>query len=210
MQLTKWIAMALAATMLLAGLTGCKSTQNEESAQTDGYVEGMTQSTESENSTPAVRGEGQVTYETTQKPSANDEKEEDGDTPVDNGSTNSDKEQQNISSDKSEEKEDEGTQSEENENEESVPEEDKGEEEVEEEETESEPKPEANPEPKPNTGSTADTGGDYIKVVSYNIRYTNDPNGRSVEERAPRLKKLLEEYDPDIIGFQEVTPIWLP
>lgn len=45
--------------------------------------------------------------------------------------------------------------------------------------------------------------------MGFNIRYTDDPNGHSVAERAPRIFSLIDEYDPDIIGFQEVTRIWL-
>lgn len=49
-----------------------------------------------------------------------------------------------------------------------------------------------------------------MKVISFNIRSCSDPNGHSIDERAPRLKKIIEKYDPDIIGFQEVVPKWYP
>lgn len=49
-----------------------------------------------------------------------------------------------------------------------------------------------------------------MKVISFNIRSGDDPNGHSIDERAPRLKKIIEKYDPDIIGFQEVVPRWYP
>ena len=49
-----------------------------------------------------------------------------------------------------------------------------------------------------------------MKVVSFNIRCTNDPDGHSVEERAPRLGAIISEYAPDIIGFQEYRPLWEP
>ncbi|MBR7133826.1 MAG: endonuclease/exonuclease/phosphatase family protein [Clostridia bacterium] len=49
-----------------------------------------------------------------------------------------------------------------------------------------------------------------INVVSFNIRCGNDPDGNSIPERAPRLKKILSDYDADIIGFQEYTPLWEP
>ncbi|MBQ7095536.1 MAG: endonuclease/exonuclease/phosphatase family protein [Clostridia bacterium] len=49
---------------------------------------------------------------------------------------------------------------------------------------------------------------DRLKVISYNIRYTNDKNGHSIKERAPRLKKVLEKYDADLLGIQEFTPKW--
>lgn len=47
-----------------------------------------------------------------------------------------------------------------------------------------------------------------ISVLSQNVRSADDPNGNSVAERQPRFKKLVEEYDPDLIGTQEVTKKW--
>ncbi len=48
-----------------------------------------------------------------------------------------------------------------------------------------------------------------MKVVTFNLRCADDPNGNSIAERAPRLKKVLEKYDADLLGFQEATPFWL-
>ncbi len=48
-----------------------------------------------------------------------------------------------------------------------------------------------------------------MKVITFNIRCGDDDNGHSVIERAPRLKVILDKYDADVIGFQEVTPEWL-
>ncbi len=47
-----------------------------------------------------------------------------------------------------------------------------------------------------------------IKVISFNIRYTDDENGNSIQERAPRLSTVTTPYDADIIGLQEYTPAW--
>ncbi len=47
-----------------------------------------------------------------------------------------------------------------------------------------------------------------LKVVSYNVRCSNDPDGNSIRERAPRLIEVLEKEDPDLIGMQEFTPKW--
>ena len=47
-----------------------------------------------------------------------------------------------------------------------------------------------------------------LNVISFNIRCCNDPNGYSIEERAPRLNKVVSGYDADIIGFQEYRPWW--
>lgn len=47
-----------------------------------------------------------------------------------------------------------------------------------------------------------------IKVISFNIRCTDDPNGHSIPERAPRLFDAVAPYDADVIGFQEYKPAW--
>ncbi len=48
-----------------------------------------------------------------------------------------------------------------------------------------------------------------MKVVSFNIRCCNDGDGHRIEERAPRVKKVLEKYEPDLVGFQEAVPMWM-
>lgn len=48
-----------------------------------------------------------------------------------------------------------------------------------------------------------------MKVISFNIRFTDDPNGHSIKERAPRLKTVLDKQDADLVGFQEVVPEWM-
>jgi len=47
-----------------------------------------------------------------------------------------------------------------------------------------------------------------IKYMSQNLRYTDDPNGNSIAARASRFQKLVDDYDPDIIGTQETTDRW--
>lgn len=47
-----------------------------------------------------------------------------------------------------------------------------------------------------------------LNVISFNIRCCDDENGYSIEERAPRLNKVISGYDADVIGFQEYTPKW--
>ena len=47
-----------------------------------------------------------------------------------------------------------------------------------------------------------------LKVISFNIRCANDPDGHSIPERAPRLAKVTSPFDADIIGFQEYKPAW--
>lgn len=47
-----------------------------------------------------------------------------------------------------------------------------------------------------------------LKIISFNIRYGDDPNGNSIKERAPRLAEITRGYDADLIGFQEYTVPW--
>lgn len=47
-----------------------------------------------------------------------------------------------------------------------------------------------------------------LKVISFNIRSVDDPNGHSIPERAPRLAKVVKPYNADLISFQEFTPVW--
>ena len=48
-----------------------------------------------------------------------------------------------------------------------------------------------------------------LRVVSFNIRCCDDPNGHSIAERAPRLDAVVSPLDADLIGLQESTPIWM-
>ena len=49
---------------------------------------------------------------------------------------------------------------------------------------------------------------DSILILSQNMRSGNDGNGNDIEDRAPRFKQLMEEYQPDIVGTQETTKSW--
>ena len=47
-----------------------------------------------------------------------------------------------------------------------------------------------------------------LKIMTQNVRCGNDPNGHSIKERTPRLLAQIQEWDPDLLGFQEATPEW--
>ena len=47
-----------------------------------------------------------------------------------------------------------------------------------------------------------------LKIVSFNIRCVDDPNGHAIFERAPRLSTVINAVNPDIIGLQEWRPAW--
>ena len=49
-----------------------------------------------------------------------------------------------------------------------------------------------------------------VKVMSFNIRCCDDPDGNSIAERSERLKKITLPISPDIIGLQEMRPKWEP
>ena len=42
-----------------------------------------------------------------------------------------------------------------------------------------------------------------LKLLSFNIRCANDPDGHSIPERASRVAAVLKDYAADIVGFQE-------
>ncbi|MBQ8893149.1 MAG: endonuclease/exonuclease/phosphatase family protein [Clostridia bacterium] len=50
--------------------------------------------------------------------------------------------------------------------------------------------------------------GNLLKLVDYNVRCANDGDNKQVADRGPRLEKLIDQLDPDLMGFQEVTPTW--
>ncbi len=76
-----------------------------------------------------------------------------------------------------------------------------------------------NPDEENNGGDTTDPDeesgdGNYdsanlLKLISYNIRFGNDGGGNNIADRAPRLKQAIANFNPDIMGFQEVVPEWL-
>ncbi len=47
-----------------------------------------------------------------------------------------------------------------------------------------------------------------LSIMSFNIRVPNDASPNSLSDRTPRVKQHLNTYNPDIIGFQEVTSAW--
>ena len=57
-------------------------------------------------------------------------------------------------------------------------------------------------------GSNIDVDSRKLKIMSQNMRYTDDGNGNDIQDRAPRFKQLVEMYQPDIIGTQETTVKW--
>ncbi len=65
-----------------------------------------------------------------------------------------------------------------------------------------------------NCGTDSDAVGYYnksaneISVMSFNIRVPKDASPNSLADRTPRVKQHLNDYSPDIVGFQEVTPDW--
>jgi endonuclease/exonuclease/phosphatase family metal-dependent hydrolase len=47
-----------------------------------------------------------------------------------------------------------------------------------------------------------------ISVMSQNIRCANDGDGNDIADRKIRFKKLMAEYQPDLLGTQETTAEW--
>ncbi|MBQ6823555.1 MAG: endonuclease/exonuclease/phosphatase family protein [Clostridia bacterium] len=49
----------------------------------------------------------------------------------------------------------------------------------------------------------------HLKIIDYNIRCVDDGPGKMISERAARFKKLVDQYQPDIMGLQEATVKWI-
>ena len=47
-----------------------------------------------------------------------------------------------------------------------------------------------------------------ISVMTQNVRCNGDGIGKTVDDRKVRLKQLVEDYSPDLLGTQEVTRKW--
>ncbi|MBQ8893148.1 MAG: endonuclease/exonuclease/phosphatase family protein [Clostridia bacterium] len=48
-----------------------------------------------------------------------------------------------------------------------------------------------------------------LSAVSYNLRAWNDGENKMIGDRAPRLQAVMYDRDPDLMGFQEVRPVWM-
>lgn len=48
-----------------------------------------------------------------------------------------------------------------------------------------------------------------VKIMSYNLRNADDPDGRAIHERAARFKVVMNTYRPDVLALQEITPAWV-
>ena len=47
-----------------------------------------------------------------------------------------------------------------------------------------------------------------VSVMSFNMRCSSAKDGiNDFENRKPRIRKMLNEQSPDVIGFQEITPV---
>lgn len=71
-----------------------------------------------------------------------------------------------------------------------------------------EPSGSSNDEPAKEPEQTVESKEYNLKLMTFNVRYTDDENGHSIAERAPRVKATVEQNDPDIVGMQEVVPAW--
>ena len=49
-----------------------------------------------------------------------------------------------------------------------------------------------------------------LNILSFNIRCANDRNGHTIEERGPRMAKIMTNSGADVIGLQEYHTRWDP
>ncbi len=208
----RWIGILLIVMMAISMLSGCKSADTEEGASVGEFVAGEQQSgnegaDQGDQNAPADQGAGGSSEpekeQNSQKPAAQpdadsgSEKDEGGS----NGESNAPKPAEKPDQDGGSEKDEGGSNEDEG-----------GSDEDEEFPQWEEPEdPYANIPISKTPAKTADGISyykeNYIKVVSQNILVGGDGEN-SISERMPRLEKILNQYDPDVIGFQEYTPNW--
>jgi len=189
MRFRRFLAILLVMISLMAMIGGCKSKPSEEEGAFDAFVENK----EQENSEQLPDEKEEETPKEENKPS---------ETP---------KEEESVNDQKPEEQKPEEQKPEEQKPEEQKPEEQKPEEQKPEEQKPEEQKPAQKPdaEVKPEYNEA-----NHLKILGYNIRCGednkgNDGSGLMLKDRADRLKLLIDEYDPDLMGFQEAVPEWI-
>ncbi len=198
MKMKRISAVLLIILMVISCLSGCKSEKGGQSASAGDYVAGT------ETDTP-----GDMIVE-----NEDNGKDEDADDSALAGTTDDKKQEADKGSDDKKPSDDKPS----DKNEGSKPSKDETEDKTED-ETDDEGWIDEEPEdpyentPISKTPAKTEDGVSYykenkLKVVSYNVRCADDPNGNSIEERAPRLMEVLDKYDPDLIGFQEFVIKW--
>ena len=179
MNFKKWLAIAIVFAMLLTGLVGCKSPVEEESAAAGEYVESTIED-DSDKDAP-VKVDPNQEPEKLEDP-GNGNSSSGGNSGATNTPSGGNSGSENNGTDNGGSGDDPVD----------TPDDNGGGEEEEEEEEEKVTYKEAN----------------KIKMVSYNVRCADDGAGKMIAERGPRLDKVIDMYDPDVMGFQEVTPKW--
>lgn len=211
MTFKKWMSLMMIVAMLLTGLTGCGSKSSaEEGAAVGEYVEG--EAVNGEQSLPETVGDPTVIQDSYVAPETPDKTDKNQETPKSDSSETQSQPQETPGESSGTETDNLETQ------------------------TPSGNKTTVAVDPTSpdwstsNGGTTGGTGSNdegsqqgseqeevtvttdpnLLKIVSYNIRSSNDANGNTFAERAPRLQALMAELDPDIMGFQEVVTSWMP
>ncbi len=230
----RWIAWILVLTLLL-GLAGCKRAEDEGSAASGEYIEGeehqMSGDAPEKVTDWDVIGSSGTAPKPSQKP--DDQKEDADEQPSDEqqGEQEPSDEQpedekpskpvqkpQQKPQQKPGEEEDPDqppvtTPGTPNEQPEELPEEDWEDPEEDLEEDYEEDEEDNEDDPNQNDGNDIVIKDPYadntLKIVSYNVRCANDGDGKNIADRAPRFKKVMAQYDPDIMGLQEVVPSWM-
>ncbi len=163
-------------------MSGCKNGEEKKTASAGAFVEGATESDENKDTIIENQGGGKTpTQNTDTNPTPSDDDDDKNEPQTPNNNENN-KEPQKPNKDNNETP----TAPDETPNE--TPKED--EEDGDEEEVDYKP-------------------GNKIKILDYNLRYTDDPDGRSIKERSVRFREVMKKYTPDVCGFQEIVPEWV-
>ncbi|MBQ7935873.1 MAG: hypothetical protein IJ333_05940 [Clostridia bacterium] len=221
MKKVRWMSLLVIIVMLMTMVCGCKKQDTEEGASVDSYVEGVDNSTGlPDDDDPKDNGKENQTNTNPNKPitpgnngtGGEGTKDPDSTTKPDNSGTDQpDDPNGGTTTPDNEQKDPSGS---------TTPDEEQ-----------KDPSTDDTQDPNPsdevdgpgfmigtldptvdNILTTADGYSYYesnkVRVVSQNVRHSNDAAPNTRNERAPRMKELFTIYDPDLIGLQECRPNW--
>ncbi|MBQ7090549.1 MAG: hypothetical protein IJN82_05465, partial [Clostridia bacterium] len=185
MNVKRWTAILLIFCLAICGMTACKSKDDKKSATAGGYVEGAPEDGGDHYEIIGNQGGGNHVTEDNDGTTTPDP-----DTDTDGGNTEQPGNQTNDDDNKTDDPK--------------TPDTDGG-------------KEDEKPVDTPNNGEEEEDDeldykykdGNKIKILDYNLRCANDPEGRSIKERSVRFREVMKKYQPDVCGFQEIVPEWV-
>ena len=200
----RWIAILMILCLAVGSLAGCKGEEEKKSAAAGGYVEGSADVGGDEVTIVDNQGGGVGNTSNSGDQGGDADLDQDTDseqdTDTNKGNTNTDK--GNTNTDKGNTNTDKGNTNTDKGNTDTNTDQNNGT------DDKKEPEQDSEDEEEEEAGDVDYKPGNKIKILDYNLRYTDDPEG-TIKERSVRLREVMKKYTPDVCGFQEIVPAWV-